>query len=101
MAWVLGFALPRGAAGMLWMAVLLAMLTQRTELLPDPSQAPPGASTVLRHALALVFCPFLFVGNHPAVAPGAMCVALLLSCVPLLLVWRLAGGLDVYLVDRA
>lgn len=101
MAWVLGFALPRGAAGMLWMAVLLAILTQRTELLPDAAHAPAAAGTVLRHALTLVLCPFLFIGNHPAVAPGAMCAALLLSCVPLLLVWRLAGSLDIYLVDRA
>lgn len=101
MAWVLGFALPRGAAGMLWMAVLLAILTQRTELLPDAPHAPPAAGTVLRHAIALVLCPFLFVGNHPAVAPGAICAALLLSCVPLLLVWRFAGGLDIYLVNRA
>ena len=101
MAWVLGFALPRGAAGMLWTALLLAVLTQRTELLPDASPAPVSASTVLRHALALVLCPFLFLGNHPAVSPGAMCAALLMSFVPLLFVWRLAGGLDIYLVDRA
>ena len=100
-AWVLGFALPRGAAGMLWMAVLLAILTQRTELLPDAAHSPPAAAIVFRHALTLVLCPFLFVGNHPALAPGAMCAALLLSCVPLLFVWRFAGGLDIYLVDRA
>lgn len=100
-AWVLGFALPRGAAGMLWMAVLLAILTQRTELLPDAPHAPPSAVIVFRHALTLVLCPFLFVGNHPALAPGAMCAALLLSCVPLLFVWRFAGGLDISLVDRA
>ena len=100
MAWVLGFLLPRGAAGMLWMAVLLAVLLQRTELLPDPSPAPAGAGTAFRHALTLMLCPFLFVGNHPAVAPGARCAALLMSFVLLLLVWRLAGGLDIYLVDR-
>jgi hypothetical protein len=99
-AWVLGFALPRGAAGMLWVAVLLAVLLRGTELLPDPSPVPAGASTVLRHAVTLMLCPFLFVGSHPAVAPGAMCAALLLSFVLLLLVWRLAGGLDIYLVDR-
>jgi hypothetical protein len=101
LAWVLGFALPRGVAGMLWMGVLLAILTQRTELLPDAPPASPGSSTVLRHALTLVLCPFLFIGNHPTLAPGAMCAALLLSCLPLLLVWRRAGALDIYLVDRA
>ena len=101
MAWVLGFVLPRGAAGMLWMSVLLAVLLQRTELLPDQAPPPAGASTVLRHALTLMLCPFLFVGNHPAIAPGARCAALLMSFVLLLLVWRVAGGLDIYLVDRA
>lgn len=101
LAWVLGFALPRGVAGMLWMGVLLAILTQRAELLPDASHASPGSSTVLRHALTLIFCPFLFIGNHPTVAPAAMWAALLLSCLPPLLVWRRAGALDIYLVDRA
>lgn len=100
-AWALGFALPRGAAGMLWTAVLLAVLTQRTDLLPDTSSASPAASTVFRHALTLLLCPFLFLGNHPALSPGAMCAALLMSFVPLLLIWRLAGSLDIYLVDRA
>lgn len=100
MAWVLGFALPRGAAGMLWMAVLLALLTQRTELLPEASPPPAAAGTVLRHAVTLMLCPFLFVGNHPAVAPGAIAAAVLLSSVLLLLVWRRAGGLDIHLVER-
>ena len=100
-AWVLGFTLPKGAAGMLWMAVLLATLTQRIELLPEASHASPAASVVLRQALTLMFCPFLFIGNHPAVSSGAICTALLLACVLLLLVWRRAGHLDIYLVDRA
>lgn len=101
LAWVLGFALPRGAAGMLWTAVLLAVLTQRTDLLPDASAASPATGALFRHALTLVFCPFLFLGTHPALSPGAMCAALQMSLVPLLLVWRAAGSLDFYLVDRA
>lgn len=100
MAWVLGFALPRGAAGMLWMAVLLALLTQRTELLPEAS-ASPGPAIIVRHALTLMLCPFLLVGKHPAVSPGAVAAALLMSIVLLLLVWRHARRLDIYLVDRA
>lgn len=100
LAWAVGFALPRGAAGMLWMALLLAVLTQRVELLADAAAAPVPI-TVFRHALTLMLCPFLLMGNHPAVAPGAIGVALLLSFVLLLVVWRRAGGLDIYLVDRA
>lgn len=100
-AWVLGFALPRGAAGMLWMAVLLALLTQRTELFPETSPASPGPAIVFRHAATLMLCPFLLIGNHSAVSLGAVAAALLISTVPLLLVWRHARRLDIYLVDRA
>lgn len=100
-AWALGFALPRGAAGMLWMAVLLALLTQRTELLPEASPSFPGPVNVFRHAVTLMLCPFLLVGKHPTVSPGAVSAALLMSVVFLLLVWRHARSLDIYLVDRA
>jgi hypothetical protein len=101
MAWALGFALPRGAAGMLWTAVLLALLTQRTELLPEASPSATGPAVVFRHALTLILCPFLLVGNRLSVATGAVTAALLMSFVLLLLVWRHARGLDVYLVDHA
>lgn len=100
-AWVLGFALPRGAAGMMWMAVLLALLTQRTELLPEASPSSLGPVIVFRHAVTLMLCPFLLVGKHPAVTSGAVAAALLMSLVLLLLVWRHARRLDIYLVDRA
>jgi hypothetical protein len=55
----------------------------------------------LLHAATLVICPFLLIGNHPAVAPGAVGAAALSSAALLLLVWRRSGGLDIYLVDRA
>jgi hypothetical protein len=100
-AWVVGFALPRGGAGMLWMAVLLALLTQRIELLPDTTHASAGPATVFRDAMTLILCPFLVIGKHPAVSPGAVAAALLTSVVLLLLVWRYAGRLDIYLVDHA
>src|SRR5687767_7140125 len=70
MSWALGFALPRGAAGMLWTAVLLALLTQRTDLLPDASSSATGPAVVARHAVTLMICPFLLVGNRVAVSPG-------------------------------
>jgi hypothetical protein len=89
LAWAAGFALPRGAAGMLWMATLVALVSQRTDLLAS------------RSAAALLVCPFLLLGNRTGVSADAVIVALLISLVVLLLVWRAADRLDIYLVERA
>lgn len=89
LAWTAGFALPRGAAGMLWMAMLVALVSQRTDLLAS------------RSAAALLACPFLLLGNRTGVSAEAVVVALLVSVVALLLVWRAADRLDIYLVERA
>lgn len=100
-AWTAGLALARGAAGVVWIAVLLALLLRRTDLLaPAPALSWPSL-VALRHAVTLVICPFLLIGNHLLLAPGAICVATLLAAGPLLVVLRQAAGLDIYLVDRA
>ena len=100
LAWTAGFALTRGAAGVVWMAALLGLLVRHAELLaPVPSLATTG-DTVLRHAATLMLCPFLLIGNRLVVASGAVWAAALLSALLLLSVWRLSGGLDIYLVDR-
>jgi hypothetical protein len=101
LAWTAGFTLPRGAAGVVWVAALLGLLLRRTDLLSPASMLSAPSETVLRHAVTLVLCPFLLIGNHPLLAPGAICVAALLAAVVLLAVWRRSGGLDIYLVDRA
>lgn len=101
LAWTVGFTLARGAAGVVWMAALLGLLLRRTELLPQASVFSASSETVLRHAAALTVCPFLLVGNHLFIAPGAIYAAALFAAVPLLVVWRLSSGLDIYLVDRA
>ena len=101
LAWAAGFTLTRGAAGVLWIALLLALLIGRADLLAPSSALAASSGIALRHAATLVVCPFLLIGNHPAVAPGAICAAALSSAVLLLSVWRLSGGLDIYLVDRA
>ena len=88
-AWAAGFALPRGAAGLIWMAVLVALASQRTDVLAS------------RSAAALLVCPFLLLGNRAAASPAALAAALLLSLLVLLLIWRTADRLDIYLVDRA
>jgi hypothetical protein len=99
LAWAAGFMLTRGAAGVVWMAVLLGLLVRRVDVLA-PSAFAAGES-VLRQAALLMLCPFVLVGNHLAVASAVVWVAALSSAVLLLSVWRLSGGLDIYLVDRA
>jgi hypothetical protein len=101
LAWTAGFTLTRGAAGVLWIAVLLGLLLGRVDLLSLSSVLAAPSGMGLLHAATLVICPFLLIGNHPAVAPGAVGAAALSSAALLLLVWRRSGGLDIYLVDRA
>jgi hypothetical protein len=100
-AWAAGFTLARGAAGVVWVAALLGLLLRRTDLLAPASPLSWPGVIALRHAVTLVVCPFLLIGNHILLAPGAIWVATLLSAVPLLLVWRQSSALDVFLVDRA
>jgi hypothetical protein len=97
-AWTAGFALTRGAAGVVWLAALFGLLVRRVDLFSPSAFAGDSA---LGHAAALMLCPFLLIGNHPAVAPGAIWIAALLSAVLLLLVLRRSGELNIYLVDRA
>jgi hypothetical protein len=101
LAWAAGFALTRGAAGVVWIAVLFALLIGRADLLSPSSSLAISGWTGVRHTVTLVVCPFLLIGNHPAIAPEAVCAATLASAVFLLLVWRLSAGLDIYLVDSA
>ena len=100
LAWVVGFALPRGAAGMLWVALLMVLVLQRAELLAAPARAETIAAGAL-HAATLIVCPFLLLGTRPALAPGAFAAAVLLPLMLLCWVWRHARVLDVSLVDRS
>ena len=100
LAWTAGFALPRGAAGVVWAAVLLGLLLRGTDLLAPASALRDSSAIAFGHAVTLLVCPFLLIGNHVLVTPGAICAAALLSSVFLLAAWRLSGRLDIYLVDR-
>ena len=99
-SWAAGFWLPRGAAGMLWMALLMGLVVQRAELLAVPAGGS-GAVSFAAHTATLLVCPFLLLGKHPPLAPGALPAATALPLVLLFVVWRRARGLDVYLVDRS
>jgi hypothetical protein len=101
MAWSAGFALTRGAAGVVWIAALFGLLIWRVDLLAPASALPASVWTSLRHTATLVLCPFLLIGARPAVATEAICAAALSSAAFLLMVWRHSDELDIYLVDRA
>lgn len=100
LSWVIGYGLPRGAAGMLWVALLMVLVTQRAELLAVP--AGTGAiETSIRQSVTLMVCPFLFLADRPALPPAAVAAALVWPVVLLFAVWRRCRTLDVYLVDRS
>ena len=99
-AWVAGFALPRGAGGALWMAVLLFLLLRRVDLLA-PAAAPDSVLEVLRTAGALVVCPFLLLGPQAAIDIRALAASLVVVLAMLLTAIRLGSRLDVYLVEQS
>jgi hypothetical protein len=98
-AWAAGFRLPRGAAGMLWMALLMGLVMQRADLLAVPAGSGSW-TTFLLHTGTLILCPFLLLGTHPPLARGALAAAVIVPLVLLCAVCRSARSLDVYLVDR-
>jgi len=99
-AWAAGFMLPRGAAAVAWLAVLIGFLVERIDLLVASSTPPAGALTFLRHVLTLLACPFLLLGTHPPVVPGSELGAVCVAVSAVLCVLRAARTLDIYLVDR-
>jgi len=87
-SWVVGFAMARGTAGFLWTGALFAALMRRADLVTSIS---PGV---------LLFCPFVLMRAGPTEA-GPVVAAVLLAFVALLLIWRHAPHLDVYLLERS
>jgi hypothetical protein len=101
LAWAAGFALARGAAGVMWTAALVGLLLRAPDLLSSTTTPSLSVEAVLRHSATLLICPFLLIGNHPPLASYAVCGAAGFSAVLLVIVWRLSGRLDIYLVERA
>ena len=100
LSWAAGFWLPRGAAGMLWMTLLMVLVLQRAELLAVPAGSG-FALTLAVHAATLIVCPFLLLGKHPPLAQGAVAIAMVAPLMVLLSVCRRSRRLDVYLLDRS
>jgi hypothetical protein len=101
LGWTAGFLLPRGIAGVVWTGLLVALLMTRTDVVPAWSLAVDRSLAVAVHVVTVTICPFVLIGVHPALAPGAVPIALSAAGMLLWFAMRLTRRLDVYLVDRA
>ena len=100
-SWVAGFMLVRGAAGVVWVAVLLSLLVARADLLSPAAGAASTWQTLGSQTLTLVLCPFLLLGPRTFLPAVTIAAAGLVAGLLLLVVWRSPDTLDIYLVDRA
>jgi hypothetical protein len=101
LGWTAGFLLPRGAAGVIWIAALVALLLTRTDVVPTWSLAMERSVAVVIHAVTVTLCPFVLIGVHPPLANGSVLIALGMVGTVWCFALRLTRRLDVYLVDRA
>ena len=99
--WTAGFLLPRGAAGVIWIAALVTLLLTHTEVVPTWSLAMERSVVVVIHAVTVTLCPFVLIGVHPSLANGSVLIALCLVGTVWWFALRLTCRLDIYLVDRA
>lgn len=100
-AWTAGFSMTRGAAGALWTAGLVAVLLHRSDLLGSTSVSASSFPVVLRHAAAVLVCPFLLLGNVARLAPASIPTAVCAAVLALLSAWSVGNRMDFYLRDRA
>ena len=96
----MGFVLPRGAAGVLWTAVLMVLLLRHADMV-GPFTAAPSTLVALRGAGALLLCPFLLLGTHgqPGLAPQLMAAAM--AGAVLVTTWCCGARMDVILAERS
>jgi hypothetical protein len=101
LGWTAGFLLPRGAAGVIWIAALVTLLLTHTDVVPTWSLAMERSVAVVIHAVTVTVCPFVLIGVHPRLASGSVPIALCLVGTVWSFALKLTRRLDVYLVDRA
>jgi hypothetical protein len=100
MAWVAGFALPRGGGAALWTGVLLVLLLRHVPLIV-PGHTQATGLEVVRTALALLVCPFLLLGPQTPIGVPALAVSACAATALLLITWRIGRGIDVFLAERS
>jgi hypothetical protein len=101
LAWTVGLALPRGAGGALWAAGLVAALLYRVDFVALSMRSSTPVVLLGADTAAVVLCPFLLLGTHAPIVPGAIVAGAGSSVLLLLSVWHFADRFDFYLTDRA
>jgi hypothetical protein len=101
LAWTAGLALPRGAGGALWAAGLVAALLHRVDFVALSMGSSTPVVVLAADTAAIVLCPFLLLGTHAPIVPGAIIAGACTAVVLLMTVWRFADRFDFYLTDRA
>jgi hypothetical protein len=100
-SWTVGFGLPRSAAGALWMAGLIAALVSHADLIGSREMASTAPWMIVRHAGAVIFCPFLLLGSRPPLAAESMLGAASVMFAATGARWLSVERLDLYLMDRS
>lgn len=99
LSWVVGYRLSRGAAGVVWLTVLLAVLLQHN-LRALSMTMEQGVTAWPWDAAVVVVCPFVLVGDKPAVPAAVLIAAALVSCAAAAIVVNATRRLNVLLVER-
>lgn len=100
LGWVLGYRLPRGAGGLAWITLLLAMLLEH-ESRAVTALFASAADGGWQQLAVVLCCPFILVGNRPPVSPAMLAAAVTACAFALAATWYRAHGLDVLLVERS
>ena len=98
-AWVAGYRLSRGAAGVLWLTILVGVLLQHN-LRALSMSIDQGAHIWLADVIVVLVCPFLLIGNRPYVQPAVLALTAAVACAVALLVAVATSRLNVLLMER-
>jgi hypothetical protein len=94
LAWSVGFAFPRGAAGAIWLALFVFIVTMRGSV----EGMGHAVGAFMSAAMTVLVCPFVLLGLRH-LATSAICVALTAALAVLAGVCWYAERLDCSLVD--
>jgi hypothetical protein len=98
-AWVAGYRLPRGAAGVLWMTVLVAILLQHN-LRALSMSLDQGQHGWLWDTAVILVCPFLLIGDKPVVPTAPLLTATTAALAAVFLAIATTQNLNVVLKER-
>jgi hypothetical protein len=99
LSWVAGYRLPRGAAGVLWLVVLVAVLLQHN-LRALSMTMEQGVRAWPWDTAVLLVCPFVLIGNKPEVPAAVLAAAALLACLAAASAVKATRHLNVLLMER-